>query len=95
MLLPLRPVTVESPKTRKPRFTANGGGVKMGPMSKEDSSMASDDPKPPKKRINIMSPVLCMAVGAGLGAAFDQIAIGAGIGLALGLLWAGITHRES
>ena len=56
--------------------------------------MASDDPKSPKKKINIISPVLCMAIGAGLGAAFDQIAIGAGIGLVLGLLWAGTTHRE-
>ena len=51
--------------------------------------MAKDDPKPPKKKINIISPVLCMAIGAGLGEAFGQIAIGAGIGLMLGLIWAG------
>jgi hypothetical protein len=52
--------------------------------------MTNNDPKSPKQKINIISPVLCMAVGAGLGIVFDQIAIGAGIGLALGLLWPGI-----
>jgi hypothetical protein len=52
--------------------------------------MPNDDPKSPKKKISIMSPLLCMAIGAGLGVAFGQIAIGAGIGLVLGLLWAGI-----
>ena len=55
--------------------------------------MPNDETKPPKKKINIIwPPIVFLAIGAGLGVVFhpgndQQIAIWAGIGLVLGLIW--------